>query len=361
MSIPMLVKFLPRNPLSYCIINNQKLHSLTSQNDIDKDKASLEINQLLLKKDIHQELCSFDQTLNEISKYYFDGKGKSVRPLLTMSMAKACNSHLGVSNPRTDELQRKIAMISEMFHTSSLYHDDVIDNADKRRGKPSVNSNWTPSQAVNSGVYILSVSMRMLAQIDNSDVLETMTQSLNDLVCGEFQQMAVKSEADARFNLYLAKCYNKTATIMANSCKSAAILANDSALSKDIYLQDVAYNFGKNIGMAFQLVDDLLDFIVSSESLGKPSGADLKLGLATAPVLFASEQHPELEKLIRRKFSKEGDVSSAVSAVMSSDGLQRTRQLAHDYGNAALKNVEYLGNHSNELRDIVDMVICRVK
>ena len=97
-----------------------------------------------------------------------------------------------VSCPETEELQQKVSLISEMFHTSSLLHDDVIDAADLRRGKQSVNTRWSSGQAVMSGVNILSVSMRLLAETGHPDVIQTMTTCLDDLVCGELQQMMTR-------------------------------------------------------------------------------------------------------------------------------------------------------------------------
>merc|ERR1719336_2799999 len=228
-----------------------------------------------------------------------------------MIMARACNSHLKLENTAASELQKKVAIICEMFHTSSLLHDDVIDHAETRRGKPSVNTKWTQLSSINAGVYILSISTKLLAQTNNPDVIESMSQILYDLVNGEFQQMTSRTDKDDRFQLYLDKTFNKTASLMANSCKSVAILANEGTGVTDNNLVDMAYKYGQNIGIAFQLVDDWLDFVSSADMLGKPSAADLSLGLATAPVLFASEQFPELNRLILRRFSEPRDVETA--------------------------------------------------
>ena len=156
----------------------------------------------------------------------------------------------------------------------------------------------------------------MLAKTENPDVIEAMNEILNDLVVGEFQQLASSSQESDRFEMYIDKCYNKTASLMANSCKSVAILANEEGLDTEIAVriincqyinininsfQGMAYSYGRNIGIAFQIMDDLLDFTSSEDSLGKPSGADLSLGLATAPVLFAAREFPELNELISRQ------------------------------------------------------------
>ena len=176
---------------------------------------------------------------------------------------------------------------------------------------------WSPFSSIQSGVYILAVSQTLLANTENPDVIEAMNEILNDLVVGEFQQLASSSQESDRFEMYIEKCYNKTASLMANSCKSVAMLANEEGLDAEIAVgimncqyskltninsfQGMAYSYGRNIGIAFQIMDDLLDFTASEDSLGKPSGADLSLGLATAPVLFAAQEFPELNELISRQ------------------------------------------------------------
>ena len=199
---------------------------------------------LKLTEKIHETLKNPNNTLFEMSSYYFDGQGKGVRPAVTLSVARACNNHLKVKltkhgwqdiliqyffkvdSEELDYLQKQIAIICEMFHTSSLLHDDVIDHAETRRGKTSVNCKWTQASSIQAGVFILSISTKLLAQTNNPEVISSMSQILTDLVNGEFQQMASKADKNDRFQLYLDKTFNKTASLMANSCKSVALLAN---------------------------------------------------------------------------------------------------------------------------------------
>merc|ERR1712154_307581 len=291
---------------------------------------------LALTERIHAEMRNPNQTLDEMSRYYFDGQGKAVRPALTLIMAGACNSHLQAPySTRIADLQKQIAIICEMFHTSSLLHDDVIDHAETRRGKESVNKRFNPSRSIFAGDYILGVSAKLLAQTGNPDVVIAMSRILADLVNGEFQQMASMSDCEDRFQLYLDKTFNKTASLMAYSCQSVAILANQERADAEIVA--TAYRFGQNIGIAFQLVDDWLDFVASADQLGKPAGADLGLGIATAPVLFASEQFPRLNSLILRQFSQPGDVEEAFQLVLESEGLEQTKRLASRYSQEAVE------------------------
>jgi len=311
--------------------------------------------------EIHSHLATDHHVLQEMSEYYFDGQGKAVRPTLTLMMAGAVNNHLKVCDPGILSLQRQIALICEMWHTSSLLHDDVIDHAETRRGKMSVNCRWNPSKSIFAGDFILGTSAKLLAQIGNPEVVECMSQILADLVNGEFQQMASRRDKEDRFQLYLDKTFNKTASLMAYSCKSVAILASEG--TGDHSITDMAYRYGQNIGIAFQLVDDWLDFVSSADLLGKPSGADLSLGLATAPVLFASQEFPQLEQLILRQFSQPGDVETAFSLVCNSRGLEETKVLATKYSEAAMDSIKELEDSVNkqELAELAERVINRMK
>jgi len=296
-----------------------------------------------IHKELDHQLC-MDSQLAEMSQYYFDGKGKAVRPVVAMCVGHAYNEHVAklVQNPpksKTIENQRKVAIISEMIHTASLVHDDILDHAETRRGKESVNVKWDIKSSVMAGDYILSVGARLLAEIGDKEVVIILSQVLADLVQGEFMQLQTKDEESERFQHYLAKSFNKTASLMAYSCKANAALAGAS--TKQV---DDAFSYGRNIGIAFQLVDDLLDFVSSADQLGKPAAADLQLGLATAPVLFATEKFPQLNEMIARRFSVPGDVEVAFDCVLKSGGLEKTRVLARKHCDAAVE----------ALRDVVD-------
>jgi len=137
-----------------------------------------------------------------------------------------------------------------------------------------------------------------------------------------------------RFEDYINKSFNKTASLMAYSCQANAVLAEAS--SNEAH---EAFLYGKHLGIAFQLVDDLLDFVSSADMLGKPAAADLQLGLATAPVLFASSQFPQLHPMITRRFSEPGDVEEAFRLVLLSEGLEQTRQLARQHCEDAISSL----------------------
>ncbi|XP_023326668.1 decaprenyl-diphosphate synthase subunit 1 [Eurytemora carolleeae] len=315
-----------------------------------------------IRNKIHKNLFISGSELEEMSIYYFNADGKFVRPRLSLTMAKAVNSHLQLSDPDVEEKQKLIAVISEMWHTSSLVHDDVIDHSEYRRGKQSINNRWGVSKSVLTGDYILAVSVRLLAETKDPEVVYAMSQILADLVNGEFQQMGTRSDDESRFQLYLDKTFNKTASLMAYSCKCVAMLAcNPGNQQMDNNLPNLAYTYGRNVGLAFQLIDDWLDFMASAEQLGKPAGADLQLGLATAPVLFASKEFPRLDALIGRQFGEPTDVQEAFEIVLKSKGLDQTKDLARKYAEMALDNISGFveSTGKTDLQALAEMIVNR--
>ncbi|KAK3702870.1 hypothetical protein QZH41_014144, partial [Actinostola sp. cb2023] len=295
--------------------------------------------------------------LREVSHYYFDGHGKYIRPMIVLLVAATCNSH--TSNSRTvHSSQETVALISEMIHTASLIHDDVIDGAKTRRGKVSVNIAFGDKQCVLAGDYILSCASQALAKLGNVEVVKLLAEVVEDLVRGEFMQLGSKEDPDERFSHYLKKTYKKTASLIACCCKAVAVF---SGSSPDV--QDIAYQYGKNIGMAFQLVDDVLDFVASDTEMGKPTAADLKLGLATAPVLFACEKSPDLNAMIMRRFKEPGDVEYARKAVYESDSISRSYDLATQYSKEAVRQINKLkaSPEHQALINITNKVINRRK
>ncbi|KAK7881497.1 hypothetical protein WMY93_029906 [Mugilogobius chulae] len=288
-------------------------------------------------RQIHSDELFVGTELKSLCDYYFDGKGKAIRPMIVVLMARAMNIH----NNRDGDLlpgQKAVAMVSEMIHTASLVHDDVIDGSDQRRGKRTINEVWGERKAILAGDFILSV--------------------IEDLVRGEFMQLGSKENENERFKHYLEKTFKKTASLIANSCKAVSIL-----VSPDPEVHEIAYQYGRNVGIAFQLVDDVLDFTSGSSQLGKPTAADLKLGLATGPVLFACQQFPELHAMIMRRFSSKGDVDRAWQYVLQSDGVQQTRFLAQRYCQEAIRQLSLLrpSPERDALIRLTEMVLSREK
>lgn len=313
-----------------------------------------------LTGNIRKLLGSGHPALDRVAKYYTQAEGKHIRPLIVLLMSRA--THLCPKTPfpeptqslrgidtsispaqiladvnpsqrpltaREPELadgsldilpsQRRLAEITELIHTASLLHDDVIDHSVSRRGSPSANLEFGNKMAVLAGDFLLGRASVALARLRNAEVVELLATVIANLVEGEFMQLK-NTERDEKnpqwseetLSYYLQKTYLKTASLISKSCRAAALLGN-----ADNATVEAAYSYGRNLGLAFQLVDDMLDYTRSAKDLGKPAGADLELGLATAPLLFAWKQMPELGALVGRKFEREGDVERVSDSFVS--------------------------------------------
>ena len=316
-----------------------------------------------LTKNIRQLLGSGHPALDKVAKYYTRSEGKHMRPLLVLLMSQAtaldprkqsstsvnfghvdssfsAATVLDDTNPDVNPLvsrlaeskydfagddnilpsQRRLAEITELIHTASLLHDDVIDNAVTRRANSSANLAFGNKMAVLAGDFLLGRASVALARLRDPEVTELMATVIANLVEGEFMQLKNTAQdesnptfTDETLTYYLQKTYLKTASLISKSCRSAAVLGRSAP---DVI--EAAYAYGRNLGLAFQLVDDMLDYTVTEAELGKPAGADLELGLATAPLLFAWRSNPELGPLVGRKFREQGDVQK-VSDVSNRD------------------------------------------
>lgn len=312
--------------------------------------------------------------------------------------------------------QRRLAEITEMIHVASLLHDDVIDASPLRRGAPSAPSTFGNKMSILGGDFLLGRASIALARLRDPEVTELMSTVIANLVEGEVMQLRAQETVSERvpvtdlmstmpsaeelercwtayapstrdaavaptrhqFQVYLQKTYLKTASLMAKSARSAAVLGGCGEWATQSYAMsatqradaaavcDAAYAYGRHVGMAFQLVDDLLDFHATTEAFGKPSGgADLKLGLATAPVLYAWQELADspLGTLVARRFSEPGDVEQALELVHRSQGLARTAQLARYHTEAAHKALAVLpaSDARAALAQLNEQIVTRVK
>jgi all-trans-nonaprenyl-diphosphate synthase len=296
------------------------------------------------------------------AEHLFGAGGKRVRPAIVLLVAKAT-----VEGQEITPRHRRLAEITEMIHTASLVHDDVIDEADTRRGVATVHSIFGNRVAVLAGDFLFAQSSWYLANLDNLLVVKLLSKVIMDLAEGEIRQGLNRLDTGLTIEAYLDKSYYKTASLLANSAQAAAVLSDRSP-----EVQAQFYEYGRNLGLAFQIVDDILDFTGSSDSLGKPACSDLKSGNLTAPVLYALEEYAledydaagqsALETLIVREFAQEGDLEQAIALVQNSQGIERSRQLAAHHAQAAVKQLVDLPASSakQSLIDMADYVLSRL-
>jgi all-trans-nonaprenyl-diphosphate synthase len=286
------------------------------------------------------------------AEHLFGNKGKQLRPAIVLLMARAT-----MVGEEMTQRHRRLAEITEMIHTASLVHDDVVDESDLRRGMPTVHSNFGNQIAVLAGDFLFAQSSWYLANLDNLEVVKLLSRVIMDLAEGEIQQGLNRFATDLTLDAYLEKSYYKTASLLANSAKAAAVLSESSPL-----LAEQLYGYGRHLGLAFQIVDDILDFTGSTDVLGKPAGSDLKSGNLTAPVLYAIEETPVLEVLIEREFAQPGDFEQAIALVQDSRGIARSRDLAHYHAQAAIGCLQDLSPSASKqaLINLSDYVLRRL-
>nr|QKY15110.1 geranylgeranyl pyrophosphate synthase (GGPPS2) [Polytomella parva] len=318
-------------------------------------------------------------SLKTAAEYFFNRgvEGKRLRPTLAMLMSSALAEAppaeefmiadlrpASVYAPELRRRQQRVAEIAELIHVASLMHDDVLDEAATRRGVLSLNSVAGNKIAILAGDFLLARASVSLASLRNNETVELMSNVLENLVAGEVMQMTASQDQLTDMDHYLSKSYCKTAALMANSCRSVAAISEQTE-----EVRKAAWDYGRNLGLAFQIVDDILDLTVSSSMLGKPALNDMKSGLATAPVLFAMEEKPELKPLILRRFKQEGDIAKAMELVEATQGIQRAKDLAAEHCHKAAAAIGFLpaaqSAHTTLCREallrITDKVLTRTK
>jgi all-trans-nonaprenyl-diphosphate synthase len=286
------------------------------------------------------------------AEHLFGAGGKRIRPAIVLLLAKAT-----LPGQEITAKHRRLAEITEMIHTASLVHDDVVDESSLRRGVPTVHSSFGNRIAVLAGDFLFAQSSWYLANLDNLRVVKLLSQVIMDLAEGEIQQGLNRFDSDLSMEAYLEKSYFKTASLIANSSKAVGVL---SQLSESAIEQ--LYNYGRHLGLAFQIVDDILDFTGSEEVLGKPAGSDLRSGNLTAPVLYALKEQPGLATLIEREFAEKDDFQQALDWIYQSNGIQRSRELAAEHARQAAACLEHLPPSASHqaLHDMADYVLRRI-
>ncbi|GAB2278077.1 sporulation-specific protein 2 [Dionaea muscipula] len=290
---------------------------------------------LTLNKSLQNIVGAENPVLMAAAEQIFGAGGKRMRPALVFLVSRATAELVGLKELTTKH--RRLAEIIEMIHTASLIHDDVLDESDIRRGKETVHQLFGTRVAVLAGDFMFAQSSWYLANLENLEVIKLISQVIKDFASGEIKQASSLFDCDIELDDYLLKSYYKTASLIAASTKSAAIFSDvDSTVSGQMY------EFGKNLGLSFQIVDDILDFTQSAKQLGKPAGADLAKGNLTAPVIYALEEEPKLREIIESEFSETGSLDEAIELVKTRGGIERARDLAKEKAYTALKNLSCL-------------------
>jgi len=295
--------------------------------------------------------------------------GKRLRPALALLIAEALQgTEHGIARVAT------LGSAVEVLHAASLVHDDILDEADSRRGAPTMHKRLGERKAVLVGDYLFAVSSSLIAGLESIPTIQLMSKVIADFGRGELAQSALKFEV-VNYSLtdYLAKSFHKTASLLAAACQSAAVLASSDAegnnqRSPDTPEAEACYRYGMYVGLAFQVVDDVLDFTESDETLGKPALADLKGGYVSAPVLLALQGHglteqqkTELVTILERKLSHKDDLDTILNLIALGAGVDKSKELAKKYAALAVAELSHLPptKAKEALTTFADFVVAR--
>lgn len=279
---------------------------------------------------IRGRLSSRVALIDQISSYIIGAGGKRIRPRLVLLFAEA----LGFEGPERYEL----AAIVEFIHTATLLHDDVVDESDLRRGRATANATFGNAASVLVGDFLYSRAFQMMVAVNRMRVLEVLADATNVIAEGEVLQLMNMHDPDLAVEDYLRVIRFKTAKLFEASARLGAVLAG-----ADPQLEESCAEFGRSLGTAFQLVDDLLDYEGKSDELGKNVGDDLREGKPTLPLLLAMERASESDRKLIRHAIEQGELQKlpeVLAIVRDTGALDATREAAEreaDKARAALR------------------------
>lgn len=300
---------------------------------------------------IRNRLASDVVLVNQIAEYIVGSGGKRLRPLLVVVAARACSYQGG--------RHCEAAAIIEFIHTATLLHDDVVDGSKLRRGRDTANEVWGNEASVLVGDYVYSRSFEMMVSLESMRIMDVMAGATNKIAEGEVLQLLNANDPDTTEERYFEVIYRKTAKLFEAGAQIAAIL---SGASSGIEAAMAAY--GKHLGTAFQLVDDVLDYQSSSEDLGKNLGDDLAEGKPTLPLIYALRTGNDEQRALIRRAVEEGNVEhlqQITTAIESTGGLAYTARLARREAALAIEAIATLPHsaYQQALCELADFAVER--
>lgn len=282
----------------------------------------LEVNELIFK-----QLESDVALINQLGFYIINAGGKRLRPLLSILAAKAINYQ--------GKAHIQLAAIIEFIHTASLLHDDVVDESLLRRGRETANALFGNSASVLVGDFLYTRSFQLMTELNNMQVLIQLADTTNILAEGEVLQLMNCNDPDATEESYMRVIYCKTAKLFEAAAGLAGIIANSPS-----QIQKALADYGKYLGTAFQLTDDLLDYTADTEKLGKNIGDDLAEGKPTLPLIYTMAHGSSDEKRLIRSAIEQGDgtqnIEPILSALKNCGALDYTLRRAHEEADKAI-------------------------
>ncbi|MFC1987743.1 polyprenyl synthetase family protein [Chloroflexota bacterium] len=290
--------------------------------------------------------------LSQLLEYSLRSNGKRVRPALTLLSGKSYDYNL-------DNLL-KMATAVEIMHTATLVHDDAIDKSSVRRSRSTVNKLWGEEQAVLLGDYLFAEAGALTASTQNLRAIKLFADTLKTISSGEINQSFNAFNLEQNRQQYFQRVAKKTASLFSMATESGAALSQAPEESIQVLIE-----YGYNLGIAFQIVDDILDFTGTEEQMGKPTGSDLTQGTLTLPAMLLMEHYPEenpVKNLFQNRGEPDDNVKMAIELVRNSPSIiQECYQIASDYCARARHNLKLLPDNSSRqsLIDLTDYIVIR--
>src|ERR687894_535156 len=308
----------------------------------------------LVEDEFERQARSNIQVISYIGDYLRASGGKRVRPALTLLSARACGGD--ASRPNVV----RMATVMEMLHTATLVHDDIIDNAELRRNRPSVNSRFGNQTAVLMGDWLYMSAFETSLQERSLAVLDILTAVTRKMTEGELLQLMLLGSVDVTEEQYFDILLRKTAYLFSACCEIGAMLGGGSRAE-----QEALRDYGLNLGAAFQLVDDLLDFTATEDILGKPAGVDLLEGKLTLPLIYLLERDESLRRPVQ-SVMREGAYNSIsrarlLEAAERTGALSEARARAREFADAASTALDTLpaSEYRDALRSLPNFILER--
>jgi len=279
----------------------------------------------LIEKELELAIQAEHPLLRQASTDLLQAGGKRLRPVFVLLAGKFGDYNIDVI--------KNVAVSLELIHMASLVHDDVIDDATIRRGKPTIKSQYDNKFAVYTGDYIFARALELITNLERADAHKILSKTFVELCIGEIEQIRDKYNFEQNLRCYLRRIKRKTALLIAASCQLGAIAAN---VSEEIHRR--LYLFGYYVGMSFQITDDILDFTATEEELGKPAGSDLLQGNITLPVLYAMNDFVLRERIIKiSESTTSSEIKPLVADIKNSEAIKLSIQLSDQYLEKAYK------------------------
>ncbi|GJQ31937.1 MAG: polyprenyl synthetase [Ignavibacteriaceae bacterium] len=290
--------------------------------------------------------------LDVATSFILKQKGKKIRPTLVLLTAGLCGGY----NERTF----RGATMVELLHTATLVHDDVVDQADKRRGFPSINAIWKNKASVLIGDYLLARGLMLSVQSKDFDFLETITETVKRMSEGELLQLEKSRKLDIDETTYFKVISDKTASLIETCCYVGAMSASDDTVQRE-----AARKFGSLLGIAFQIKDDILDYEGTTKVFGKPIGGDIREKKITLPLIYAMDAagKDEARKIIKqiKQIKQKDNVSSIIDFVVRYNGLKKAQDKAVALAGEAKDTLKIFpdSEYKSSLLLLVDFVVNR--